>query len=71
MKNETLYVENTRNTALELSQAELEAVIRDDRNILKRASDFCAKTRMRAALRLNVYRSIVLERQGKTCESGL
>jgi hypothetical protein len=69
MKNETLYVENMRNTALELTPEELAAVIQDDRNILKRASDFCAKTRMRAALRLNVYRSIILERQIKSYDS--
>jgi len=68
MRDETFYIENARRTAEELSDRELQLALREDYKIFNRASEFCTKTRLRATLRINVYRQLLKERAGSSQE---
>jgi len=62
MRDETFYIENARRTAEELSDRELQLALREDYKIYNGANEFCGKTRLRATLRINIYRQLLKER---------
>jgi len=62
MRDETFYIENARRTAEELSDRELQLALREDYKIYNGVREFCAKTRLRATLRINIYRQLLRER---------